>query len=638
MKKSLIQVLFQSMLSVILLPGIIRAPQQSEKTVAISLARPGEGETFYAGPSTLLYNIPIHGWVESDLYRSEEIKVVLTIFQNSALVSTHEVYADSSGEYEIYATVNPAGSTENFSAIQADCASYCHYLSELVLPAGEMTLKLTAVDPAGNQDSLERHIIVDRSDYAYIPLQIILEDSRSSGRALQNVPVTASTWLYMWRSRHFIASTDDQGKAAIRIEALAESPTHYKLRVEPSVVDGVLYYSDELVDVVLPPGATSGPPVTLDVRTRMGRIIGKVQGIDESLISSIQVLAIRQSDGLFYSEGISSQGNFVFDDIPLYEYIIVPDLDDGQASDQGFIPETKTIDLVESPTAEIEFTKTDVVGNVLRGEVKEDDGKALPFAWVTNENPSLTQRVMITTGEFEIHELPSQSMTFIVNAPGYYSRAYTLNPSSDKSQTLSSVLVRQPDAKSILWGNGEIVVPPESVVEVSENRIRFRQGWLWGHTRQASEVIIQHESANIILSHGRFAFESLPNRKNWFYLIEGDAMIHPTNGMPPVRVNAGEMVTLIWNTAPVPISIDQTVITVLHSGIDESSQSVWEPSLNARIRDNIARVGINGVQLVTFITYGLILISIVGFPFMALYLRITRRNKMINEENDETQR
>lgn len=638
MKKSLVQVLFQSLLSVMLLPGVIRTPQESEKAIIISLVRPGEGETFYAGPSTLLYNIPIHGWVESDLYRSEEIKVVLTIFQNSALVSTHEIYADSSGEYKIYATVNPEGSTENFSAIQADCASYCHYLSELVLPAGEMTLKLTAVDPAGNQDSLERHIIVDRSDYAYVPLQIILEDSRSSGRALQNVPVTASTWLYMWRSRHFITSTDDQGKAAIRIEALAESPTHYKLRVEPSIVNGVLYYSDELVDVVLPPGATSGPPVTLDVKTRMGRINGKIQGIDESLISSVQVLAIRQSDGLFYSEGISSQGDFVFDDIPLYEYIIVPDLDDGQASVQGFVPKAEAINLVASPTASIEFTKADIAGNVLRAEVKGDDNQLLPFAWATNEDSSITQMVMINSGGFEIHGLPSQSMTFIVNAPGYYSRAYTLNPSSDESQTLSSVLVRQPDTRSISWGNGEIVVPPESVVEVSENRIRFRQGWLWGYTQQASEITIQHESANIVLAQGRFAFESLPNRKNWFYLIEGDATIHPTNGMSPVKINAGEMVTLIRNTAPVPIPMNQIVITVLHPGIDESSQSVWEPSLSARIRDYIARVGVGSVQLVTFITYGLILISIVGFPLMALYLRIIRRKQMNNEENNETKR
>ena len=69
MKKPLIHFFIQSLLGIVLLPGMIGAPQESEKAVAISLVRPGEGETFYAGPSSLLYNIPIHGWVESDLYR-----------------------------------------------------------------------------------------------------------------------------------------------------------------------------------------------------------------------------------------------------------------------------------------------------------------------------------------------------------------------------------------------------------------------------------------------------------------------------------------------------------------------------------------------------------------------------------------
>jgi hypothetical protein len=635
MKKPLMRVFFQSLLSVMLLPGVIGTPQENEKGIAIGLVRPSEGETFYAGPSSLLYNIPIHGWVESDFYRFEEIKVVLEIFQNSELVSIQEAYADASGVFEFYATVNPEGSSENFPATQADCSSYCHYLSEIVLPAGEMTLKLTAVDPVGNQNSLERHIIVDRSDYAYIPLRVTLDNSQVSNRALENIPVTASTWLYLWRSRHFIASTDGDGTAEIRIEALAQSPTQYWIKVEPTIVDGVLYYSEKPVEVFLAPGATSSSPVNLDVKTRSGKINGKLLGIDKSLVSSARILAIRQSDGLYYSEEISPQGDFVFDDIPLHEYMIVPELDGGHVSPQGFIPEAETINLIESPSASIEFTKTPMTGYILQGEIKADDNQTLPFAWVTNEELAMAQRVKISNSGFEIYGLPSQYLTFIVNAPGYYSRAYTLNPSSDESQALSPMLVRQPDTRIIPWGSGEIIVPPESAVEVRENNIRFQQGWLWGYTIQESEITIQHDFADIILTGGSFAFESLPNSKNWFYLFEGNATIYPLNGTSPVKVKAGEMVTLIQHTAPVPVVIDQTVVDALHSGLDETSQPVWEPTLGARIRDSIARVGIGGVQLVTFITYGLILISIVGFPLVTLYLRVRRRNQMINEENNE---
>ena len=435
MMKPFMHVLFQSLLSVVLLPGIIGTPQEGKKTITISLMRPSEGETFYAGPSSLLYNIPIHGWVESDLYRFEEIKIVLSIFQNSELVNTQEMYADSSGEYEFYATVNPEGSTENFPATQADCSSYCHYLSELVLPAGEMTLELTAVDPAGNQDRINRQITVDRSAYAYIPLQVTIKDTQFSDHILENIPVTASTRLYMWRSRNFVDSTDAQGKADIRIEALSESTTHYWIQVEPSIVDGVLYYSEESVEVNLPPGATTSPPVTLNVRSRLGTVSGIIQGINQSLISSARVLAIHPTDGLFYSEQISSQGEFVFDDIPLQEYIIVPDLGAGGAG-QGFIPESAIINLADTPTVSIEFKNNDIVGRALQGEVRGDDNQLLPFAWITNEKLSLTQRVMIESGKFEIYGLPSKSLTFIVNAPGYYSRLYTLDPSSGPLQTL----------------------------------------------------------------------------------------------------------------------------------------------------------------------------------------------------------
>ena len=439
----------------------------------------------------------------------------------------------------------------------------------------------------------------------------------------------------MWRSRHFIASTDDQGVAEIRIEALAEAPTRYWLQVEPSVVDGVLYYSEEPVEVHLPPGATSGSSVTLNVKTRTGRINGKILGIDRPLDSSARVLAIRQSDGLFYSEKISLQGDFVFDDIPLDNYIIVPDLNENYTNNQGFIPEAEAINLIESPTASIEFEKADVSGYVLQGEVKGGDDQALPFVWITNEELSITQRVMIN-GKFRIHGLPSKSMIIIVNAPGYYSRAYSLKSSEDQSQTLSPKLVRQPDTKSISWGTGEIIAPSESIIEVDENRIEFRQGWLWGYNHQASEITIRHALGDIVLMNGRFVFESLPNRTTWLYILEGNATIHPANSLPSVTVNAGEMVSLIQNRMPIPIPIDQTVVRALHSGTDKSLPPAWEPTLNARIRDHLTRIGVNSVQIITFITYGLILISIVGFPFIALYLKLRRQKQLLNEENNET--
>jgi hypothetical protein len=106
--------------------------------------------------------------------------------------------------------------------------------------------------------------------------------------------------------------------------------------------------------------------------------------------------------------------------------------------------------------------------------------------------------------------------------------------------------------------------------------------------------------------------------------------------MPSVTVNAGEMVSMTTDRSPIPIPIDRAVVMALHSGIDNSSASIWEPTLNARIRDYLARIGVNSVQIITFITYGLILISFVGFPFVALYLKLRGRKQLMNEENDDT--
>jgi hypothetical protein len=98
------------------------------------------------------------------------------------------------------------------------------------------------------------------------------------------------------------------------------------------------------------------------------------------------------------------------------------------------------------------------------------------------------------------------------------------------------------------------------------------------------------------------------------------------------------MVTLLKNTLPVPIPMDRAVISAFYSDTDESVQPVWEPTLSARIRDSFAKVGVNGAQVITFITYGLILISIVGFPFLALYSRLRWQNQNIKEDYNETKR
>ena len=143
----------------------------------------------------------------------------------------------------------------------------------------------------------------------------------------------------------------------------------------------------------------------VSVSTETGSIKGEVVGVDETLLPSARVLAIRLNDGFFYSTNISRQGDFVFDPIPLGEYRIVPDLV-GQSYRQEFIPQVETVDLIENPAVSIEFAKTEVDSHGVQGDIRGEDNQRLPFAWVTSEELPLSQQVLANSGEFEIQGLP----------------------------------------------------------------------------------------------------------------------------------------------------------------------------------------------------------------------------------------
>jgi len=626
MKKRLWIILLLYLISATFLPAARSLPEQSEKEIIINLVRPSEGETFYAGPSSLLYNIPIHGWVKSSLYAPEEIKVILEVYQDSKLKATQEKYADAEGNYEFYATVNPEGSTENFPATEADCGSYCHYLTELVLPAGHITLSLTVIDPAGNQDRIERHCIVDRSRYAKIPVQIVIKGSQLSDTALESIPVTATTRLYSWRNRTFSASTDVHGKAELRIEALAEAPTKYWVNVEPSIVNGVLYYSEEPVEVVLSPRAISGPAIALEVNSTTGTIGGYIEGMDQSDAPPGRVLVVRRTNGSYYSERISQQGRFLFDGIPIDEYLVFPSLDTWDPAFL-FLPEAELINLRESQTASIIFEITELGGYNLQGEVRDENGQLLPFASISTDDQRTTQRVAIESSSYNISGIPDQQATFYVSSPGFYSEAFTLNLSNSQMNSMDLVLARQPDTIVLPWGIGEIIVPPESILEWDENWIGFRQGWLWGNNQQSSEFRVQLEEAEIVLNQGRYAIESLPNKGSWFYQFEGESTIYPADGSKSITIIAGEMIALFQNGPLDPILMDQAVISALQSEGYNSPSPVWKPTFSAQLSDRFEQLGVGSAQIITLFTYGFIFLAVIVIPFRAIYTWAKRRKK-----------
>jgi hypothetical protein len=71
------------------------------------------------------------------------------------------------------------------------------------------------------------------------------------------------------------------------------------------------------------------------------------------------------------------------------------------------------------------------------------------------------------------------------------------------------------------------------------------------------------------------------------------------------------------------------VVSALHPDQSSPLPLNWEPTLKARIRDQLARIGISTAQLITFITYFIVLTSLFIIPFVALYWWWKNKNQTV---------
>lgn len=68
----------------------------------------------------------------------------------------------------------------------------------------------------------------------------------------------------------------------------------------------------------------------------------------------------------------------------------------------------------------------------------------------------------------------------------------------------------------------------------------------------------------------------------------------------------------------VPVPLNLTVIEAVQGNSRPSITPVWQPELSAQLRDRLALIGINAAQIITFVTYLLALLSLVGLPLGGL--------------------
>jgi hypothetical protein len=405
----------------------------------------------------------------------------------------------------------------------------------------------------------------------------------------------------------------------VGVEALTDVPTHYIFKVEPMVVDGVLYESETPVEVILSPAATTSAQVTLQVSASLGQISGSVS----SLSGQDKIWAISLPNGSANVAKISSSGLFSFTDLKVGQYLLTTDPQ--TLAEQGLALNAQKIDLTESLSAQVDLIPQPLDGASLTGNIAGDQGEPLPFAWVSVN--TLTKQADPISGTYTLFGDTAPKATVIVSAPGYYSQAFNIDFHDVKTNQKSFNLVRRPQTTVIPWGDGTITIPPETVSNMEGQQITFEQGWLWGSGESDPPLIIQWGDFKITIPSGKFALEGLPDRPSWLYMKDGQASIQQAGKGGSILVNAGEMVLLSQGLEPQTVNYDPVVIDALRVDFQVPIVPTWQPSLSAQFRDRMARIGIGTAQIVTFITYVIEVLAILAIPFLGVNWLIQKKKK-----------
>lgn len=590
-----------SILALCLSPAIA----QSEDELTVVIHWPNHGETVYGGPSSLLYKIPIKGEVTGSGYDLADVDVRLELFKDDRPFGSlvHRGEADGSFAFEV--TVNPHASTEEFTIGFFDCGLFCHSEGEMALLPGPLVARVTAVAPDGQTAEAERAFVVDVAATARIPVEVILAGGEEP---VADVNVSGATWLYMWRSRFGAAQTDALGRAEMRVEALSQGPTRYEVRVEPTIVDGILYRGVEAVLIDVPAGAAMTQPVQLEVVGSRGRIEGRLATSGEA--GGYKVHAIHLPDGECVATETARDGMFVFEDMDVDQYLLAatgPEASVGVMTDVAG-PDRRYVDLTQALSETVRLTFAEPL-LIAEGQVLGEDGEPLPFATIRGGGDETG--VFPHSGRFALRAIEGDGGPLTVSAPGYYA---VVTPVAGAEAVR---LKRQAGTQRLAWGAGHVVAPAENVQDVSEDVITLHRGYLWGQGGDRP-FVIKIAQATITIDGGRFALAYQPGEMGWLYLFEGEALVAAAGAGGEVVVGAGQSVNLLNAEGLSAVGYEAAAVSAL--GLDEATPlpPVWEPTLGARVQTALARAGIGTAQLVTLVTYVLIIVALVVFPLMAV--------------------
>lgn len=606
--------------------------QDQDVQMSVLIVRPGEGETFYAGESSLVYSMQVIGYVSlNESFPHEEmdrVDVRLQVWQSGQMIDELSNNPTKDGRFTFALTVNPENSLGGFPPEYEPACIVCHYSASNSLPSGDLILRVIASHAMAGQSIDERRVFVDRSDILRVPIKVVSADDPQKG--VPNIPVQATTRLYAWRARTFLAETDSDGMAYLPLERLLGAPTEYIIRVDPVIVDGIQYTSTGNAELTLKHPKATVETVQLRITSETGSIHGKVNFQNPKRGDDVVVKLIHLPEGSFREAKIDAAGMFKFDSLLLDQYLVMVDQVDKDARDAWVsappINSLAYLNLADALHPAVELTVSGIT-NAIRGSVKYGD-MLLPFAWVKLQDHGESQAVDPSSGRFKLHEAKPGKDTLVVAAPGFYSRAVAVNSDDWKAILEPIELKPNESTSSISWGTGEILIPVESKVERGSS-LNLQSGWLFGCGGGEQAINILVGKFSIDLQDGCFGLEYLPGESAWFFLFEGAAEINHTDINTTEAISGNKMINLDSNREFLSVDYNPQIVSVLRGLHQRNPITVWEPTLISRVRDMLAWLGVGIAQVLTYIIYLAMLSILVAIPIV--YINRWRYNRNLEK-------
>jgi hypothetical protein len=539
---------------------------------------------------------------------ASDLRVNLEAWSGGSYLGKLQVPVQPDGGFTFDLRINPDGVFPVRSSEQIDAGSIicdtCHtkYEADLDVPEGEIHLVVTVEAADGEQARDDRWVMVDVSRTGVLKARLV---DGVTGEPVQGVTVQASTRLYEWRARTTAAVTGQDGTAILNPEILSQASTIYSIRVPGQVVDGVFYEGQGSTEGTFPTDSSALRSVVIKVRSRRGEISGNIDD------QAAQVWAVQLPAGPAYNTG-AAKGVFTFKDMPVARYLVFSDVENPQS-----------VDLSASPKVNISLTASRSYEAGLKGSAFDGEDAWLPFAWLALPGGDV-RPIDLSSSTWTANLAGADKATMVLSAPGYYSQVIGLQQASGE---VNVSLNRRPDMRSLAWGSGEILLPPETTAVLDEDILQLESGWVWGGSGGGENLSIDTPQAEIQLMSGRFALSRLPGQTTWFYLLEGAARVHSAKSNETINVGAGTMVGLEENGKISVMPYEAAVYAGLNRVDEAPVSTVWEPTLSARLQKRLVELGLTAAKVVTYVTYLLVFISITAIPFAAISLRARRRNR-----------